>query len=133
LLGQASFFAPSISTSTVVERAIIVSGKDSSPSPTLSPKEERRERLLKIVQRDTTFLDLGAILATILGWIEVNSGNAEYRGEDAAASVNAQRGIIDTGYIVTKPIHDFLRENRSFNDLLAFINTIIGVLLGPGI
>lgn len=94
--------------------------------------EEEREKRIETVKRDTKFLVLGAILASILGWIEVNAQFAELRGEDAAASIDEQRGIIDTGYIATKPLHDFLKANRSWNDFFAFINTIIGVF-GPGV
>ena len=99
-----------------------------------NPKDEEagKERLRRIIRRDAIFLVLGAIAASIMGWMEVNAGNAEHRGEDAAASIDAQRGIIDTGYIATKPLHDFLRANRHWNDVLAFVNTIIGVF-GPGI
>lgn len=95
-------------------------------------EKERQEQRLKIVWRDTKFLVLGAILAGILSWIEVHAGKAEYRGEYAASAVDEQRGIIDTGYIATKPIHDFLKSNRFWNDVFACINTIIGVF-GPGI
>ena len=35
-----------------------------------------------------------------------------------------------TGYILTKPLNHFLAEHRGFNDWLAGINTVIGVL-GP--
>lgn len=99
-----------------------------------NPKDEeaKKERLRRIVRRDAIFVVLGAIAAAIMGWMEVNAGIAEHRGEDAAASIDAQRGIIDTGYIATKPLYDFLRANRHWNDVLAFVNTIIGVI-APGI
>ena len=41
-------------------------------------------------------------------------------------------GLVDTGYIATTNIYRYLRDNRNVNDLLAFINTVIGVF-GPGI
>jgi hypothetical protein len=37
---------------------------------------------------------------------------------------------MDAGFILTKPLHDYLEANRWANDLLAAINSIIGVF-GP--
>lgn len=96
------------------------------------PKAESKERLKRIVRRDVTFIVLGAIAASIMSWMELHAGEAEYRGENAADSVDRTRGVIDTGYIVTRPIHDILKANRFWNDVFAFINTVIGVF-GPGI
>ena len=95
-------------------------------------EEAEKKRRRRIVRRDTIFLVLGAVAASAMGWMELHAGEAEYRGEDAAATVDLSRGVIDTGYIATKPIHDFLKANRRWNDALAFINTIVGVF-GPGI
>ena len=94
--------------------------------------EAKKEQIKRIIHRDIKFLILGAVAASIMSWMELHAGHAEYRGEYAASTVDRQRGVIDTGYIITKPMHDFLKKNRHWNDVFAFINTIIGVF-GPGI
>lgn len=99
--------------------------------PLLLEVEDRRQRRVKrIVMRDFTFLVLGIAAASVMSWLELHAADVDLRGGDA--SDLAQKGIVDAGYIATRPLHDFLKKHRRWNDMLAFINTIIGVL-GPGI
>ena len=82
----------------------------------------------RIIWRDFTFVVVALILGSIMGYIETHSGDVELRGgkiEDVS-----DLGIMDTGFFLTTKLHDYLEENRWVNDLLAFINTLIGVL-GP--
>lgn len=95
-------------------------------------EEEKHVAVKKIVRRDIIFLCIGVVVASVLGWMEVNAGDAEMRGEDAEAVVDVQKGVIDTGYIATKKLWDFLKANRGWNDFAAFVNTIVGVI-GPGV
>ena len=41
---------------------------------------EEQERVKRIVRRDTAFLIIGAIAASVMSWMELNAGNVEYRG-----------------------------------------------------
>ena len=96
-----------------------------------------QERVKRIIRRDTTFLIIGAIAASIMSWMELNAGNIEYRGiglsnVDARLLQSTHNNIIDAGYIATTPIHNFLKTNRNWNDFFALINTIVGVF-GPGV
>ena len=96
---------------------------------------EQQEKLKRIVRRDAAFLLLGAIAASIMSWMELNAGNVEVRGKnmvDAQGNLAGHHGIIDAGYIATTPLHNFLKANRDWNDVLALINTVVGVF-GPGI
>ena len=97
------------------------------PSPTDQEEEERRKR---IVRRDAVFLTVAVIAASIMSYIELHAGDVDLRGGDP--SDLTQKDIVDTGYIMTKGFHGFLKANRRWNDFFAFLNTIIGVL-GPGI
>jgi hypothetical protein len=82
----------------------------------------------RIVWRDFTFLMFAVVVVSIMGYIETHSGDVELRG--GSVEDMSDGDIMDTGFILTKRIHAYLEENRWVNDLLAAINTIIGVL-GP--
>ncbi|CAB9498436.1 expressed unknown protein [Seminavis robusta] len=112
---------------------------DSVPPTTKGPvrierkaSSEERQHQRDIVVRDTTFIALGLIAASVLSWMELHAGEAEFRGEGSSAYVDDKRGIIDTGYILTSSMHNFLKANRGWNDFFAFLNTVLGVV-PPGI
>ena len=96
---------------------------------------DEQERTKRIIRRDTTFLVIGAIAASIMSWMELNAGNIEYRGislsnTDARLLQTRHNNIIDAGYIATTPLHNYLKANRHWNDVFALVNTIVGVF-GP--
>jgi hypothetical protein len=98
--------------------------------PLLSPQQETelRAQQEKIIWRDFSFLLFALALGSIMSWVEVNSSNVTLRG--GTLDEVSKTGIVDTGFILTKGLHDYLEENRWVNDLAAGVNTIIGVL-GP--
>jgi len=107
-------------------------------------EEERRLRL-GIVRRDLLFLLAACAMGSAMGWIELHAPDARYRwgtastgrdgddsGADASEQTAQQQQIVDTGFIWTESIHDFLRTHKPWNDCLAFINTIVCVLIPIG-
>lgn len=99
----------------------------------------------KVVWRDFLFVCLGAVAVSMIGFVESNASNAEARslavrfagmitfgnsGRSSDYQVNPN-GIVDTGYIVTQPLFEWLRDNRDWNDFLALLNSL--VLLVPTI
>jgi hypothetical protein len=108
----------------------VVSVKQTRRQTMVDSKQEAelRAHQERIIWRDFTFMVAAFILASIMGYIETHSGDVEMRGgriEDVS-----ENGIMDTGFFLTTPLHDYLEENRWINDLLAGINTIVGVV-GP--
>jgi hypothetical protein len=89
-------------------------------------EDKERSRQARIVWRDFSFLVLGAVAASVMSYIELNSADVEMRGGDAASA--NQSGIVDAAFIATQGLHDFLEKNRGWNDFLAFVNTTIGVI-----
>ncbi|KAG7340726.1 PAP2 superfamily protein [Nitzschia inconspicua] len=89
---------------------------------------ELRERQEKIIWRDFSFLVIALMLGCIMSFIEMNIADAEIRG--GGPEDKSRGGIVDAGFILTKPLHDYLEKNRGVNDLLAAINSLIGVF-GP--
>ena len=88
--------------------------------------EQEQENVKRTVYRDAKFLLISAVAASIFSWMELNAGNAEYRGLNSDAQADTM--IIDAGFIATARLHNFLKDNRDWNDFFAFINTIVGVL-----
>jgi len=72
------------------------------------------------------FVVLASVAAHYISYVELHASEAEVRGGTASPN-----GIIDTGFIVTIKLHEFLKENRNWNDILAAINSI--ALFIPGI
>ena len=112
--------------------------------PQLDPKTA------KVVWRDFLFVCLGAVAVSMIGFVESNASNAEARslavriagmitfGLDnnndnggGGSYMVSPSGIVDTGYIVTYPLYEWLRDNRDWNDFLALLNSL--VLLVPTI
>ena len=110
----------------------------------------KEARIRKVILRDFVFLVLAFLGARIMSYVEVNASRAELRqsgsgllddlinnGESYSFwswfwnedSLNC--GVIDTGYILTTPLHTFLKHHRGWNDWLAAINSVI--LFLPGI
>eukprot|EP00544_Gedaniella_sp_CCMP2646_P014970 CAMPEP_0202483426 /NCGR_PEP_ID=MMETSP1361-20130828/2675_1 /ASSEMBLY_ACC=CAM_ASM_000849 /TAXON_ID=210615 /ORGANISM="Staurosira complex sp., Strain CCMP2646" /LENGTH=354 /DNA_ID=CAMNT_0049111683 /DNA_START=50 /DNA_END=1114 /DNA_ORIENTATION=+ len=89
-------------------------------------KEAKTKKIKWILWRDVAFLVAAAVAAHYMGYVELHASEAELRG-----GVSNDNGIVDTGFIVTTPIHDFLRKNRGWNDALAAINSL--ALFIPGI
>ena len=66
-----------------------------------------QERMKRIIRRDTTFLIIGAIAASIMSWMELNAGNIEYRGiglsnVDALLLQSTHNNIIDAGLLLPR-------------------------------
>ena len=82
------------------------------------------DKIKSIVWRDFTFLLLALLASFAISYIEVNAGDASLRG-----GTPDSRGIVDTGFIATSKLHEWLSKHRDVNDILAFLNTIGCVLL----
>lgn len=91
----------------------------------------------KVIWRDVFFLILGSIAMSIIGYVETNAMYIEKRHATSyihnTEFVNNTNplGIVDTGYIVTYPLYEYLKENRTMNDWFAFMNSV--VLIFPSI
>ena len=94
----------------------------------------------KIIWRDVFFLLLGSIVLSIISFVETYAMDADARyvshlyhhdGDDERRRPKNPQGIIDTGYLVTYPLYEYLKVHRDVNDLLAGVNSL--VLLLPGL
>ena len=118
----------------------------------------RRQRLKQAIRRDVFFLLAGAAAYFIVAYVETHADDDEIRlngvmkslsdnGTTSSCAVDEvphhecivqqsstspKGGIIDAGFILTKPIHSYLERNHQMNDLLAFANcrfsTVVGIV-----
>ncbi|CAB9519511.1 expressed unknown protein [Seminavis robusta] len=89
-------------------------------------------QLAKAAWRDILFLALGCVAVSIIGFVETHAMDADARMTVHVAKVwhwqdmpLNPHGIVDTGYIMTYPLYEFLKANRDWNDLLAGLNSVI--------
>ena len=90
------------------------------------PTPEEEARVKRILRRDFLFLAIAMVAGSLMSFIEMNAGDASLRG-----GVADERGIVDTGYILTAPLHAWLQDHRDWNDFFALLNTL--ALAFPGI
>jgi hypothetical protein len=65
-------------------------------------------------------------------FLQQHNTNATITTAESAKTVKIDHGIVDSGFSITEPLYRFLKEHRhSYNDTLAFINSV--VLLIPGV
>mmetsp|Transcript_17130 Transcript_17130/g.26526 ORF Transcript_17130/g.26526 Transcript_17130/m.26526 type:complete len:366 (-) Transcript_17130:212-1309(-) len=81
-------------------------------------------QIQKVVWRDATFVLFAVAVTMLTTFVEMNAFDASLRGGSAD-----ERGIVDTGYIVTTRLHSWLIHHRHWNDILALLNTLFCVLL----
>ena len=110
----------------------------------------RQQRLKVAVWRDVVFLVGGAIAYAIVGYVETHAADADIRlksiqlyttidgvcteSSDTCANDNVwydnnnaapKKRILDAGFILTSPMHSYLKRNRDVNDLLAMVNSFL--------
>jgi hypothetical protein len=121
---------PSASEQAKQAAAKVVKSKAKEALAAISAEEEAtlREQQEKIIWRDFTFMVIALGLGSIMSFVEMNIADVEIRG--GGPEDESRGGILDAGFILTKPLHDYLEQNRGVNDLLAAINSLIGVM-GP--
>ena len=92
-------------------------------------------RTAKVLERDLFVVVVACIALSIIGYVETHAMDAEARisvkwlGWFGQYHVPASpNGIIDTGFILTYPLYEFLRDNRDWNDWLAAANSIVLVI-----
>lgn len=83
------------------------------------------ERTAKILWRDFLFLVLIAIAISIIGYVENHSGGG---GDNKNNIDKTPTGIVDTGFILTVPLHALMEQHKDWNDLLAAVNSLAMVL-----
>ena len=101
------------------------------------PEFELDPHTVKVVWRDLCFLALGCVAVSIIGFVESHASEVDARSiavqvagiYDMGERPLNPHGIVDTGFILTHPLYEFLKQNRDWNDLLAGINSLI--LVGP--
>ena len=85
-------------------------------------------RTAKAVWRDFIFVVLGCVAISIVSYVETHAPDVEKRVSPAhLVSVNPY-GIVDTGYILTQPLYEWLKEHRDWNDFLAALNSSLLVI-----
>lgn len=98
-------------------------------APPTPEEEAAKQRKIKwIIWRDFSFVVMAAVAAHYMSYVELNASKVELRGGEVSASPD---GIIDTGFIATTNIYNFLKANRKWNDIFAAMNSLI--LFLPGI
>lgn len=105
-----------------------VTTKAREATEAVSEEAKLRERQEQIIWRDFTFLVVALLAGCVMSFVEMNVADVAIRG--GGPNDESRGGILDAGFILTKPLHDYLEQNRGMNDLLAAINSLIGVL-GP--
>jgi hypothetical protein len=93
------------------------------------PPPVKLERSL--VWRECTFLLLGGIALRIVSYVETN---AAYSTREMASlyepplpRMDGHR-VIDTGFVLTYPLYQYLADHRDVNDILAALNSLLFVL-----
>lgn len=85
-------------------------------------------RTAKAVWRDFIFVVLGCVAISIVSYVETHAPDVKKRVSSTQyVSVNPY-GIVDTGYILTQPLYEWLKEHRDWNDFLAAVNSSLLVI-----
>jgi hypothetical protein len=101
----------------------------STPAEQEEPPPVKLERSL--LWREFTFLLLGGIALRIVSYVETNAAfstremNALY--EPPMPRMDGHR-VIDTGFVLTYPLYQYLADHRDVNDILAALNSLLLVL-----
>ena len=86
-------------------------------------------RTAKALWRDFIFVVLGCVAISIVAYVETHAPDAEKRVSRTGRSVTTNPyGIVDTGYILTEPLYEWLREHRDWNDFFAALNSSLLVI-----
>ncbi|KAL3904714.1 MAG: hypothetical protein SGARI_004799, partial [Bacillariaceae sp.] len=93
-------------------------------------------RVRRNVWRDVLLLLVGCLLLTVISYVETHAAEERHlpfrHPDDNTTTSQMDHDIVDTGFAITTPLHDFLKDHRhSYNDFFAFLNSAI--LLIPGI
>ena len=114
-------------TATMTSRAAYL--KRHLTPPEMDPQTAR------VIWRDFLFLVAGCIVVSIIGYVEAHASDPEARITVRVTGIAGTKqvpvnpnGIVDTGYILTEPLYQWLKEHRDWNDVLAAINSLILVL-----
>ena len=99
------------------------------PAKTDEQVAAERRRVRNILWRDFSFLVLAGIATHFMTYVELHASEAELRGDGSGSSSPA--GVVDTGFILTQPLYEFLKDSQEWNDILAGINSL-GLFI-PGI
>jgi hypothetical protein len=138
-------------SSTVSTAAITLDGKIATTSTaTVNSRTSYFSRLLtpelpqfdphtvQVVWRDCFFILLGCVAISIIGYVETHAMDADARMTVHIAGLfhthdmpTNPHGIVDTGFILTYPFYEFLKENRDWCDIFAGLNSL--VLIFPAI
>ena len=107
-----------------------------------------RRQLKNAVRRDVLFLVGGVIAYCIVAYVETYASDDEIRLKNVMQSLSEGQdgdfceendgdacqapragtqspGIVDAGFIITRPLHSYLARNRDVNDMLAMGNSIL--------
>jgi hypothetical protein len=120
------------------------SSSSASPSPPQSA-EQQPQALKKpitlepsILWRDVNFLLLGVIALSIISFVETNAAFSKRQVPLVVAMLQSLHGtpppqmdghgVIDTGFVLTSPLYQYLADHRDVNDILAGLNSLILVL-----
>jgi len=92
-------------------------------------------RTASIIWRDVFFLVLGCIATSIIGFVESHAADASQRfpltlklmgyTTDYVVDNQSPFGIVDTGFILTQPLYEWLKIHRDWNDLFAALNSLV--------
>jgi len=127
----------SSSWSTTASTAFSTSvGRATFLSKTILPKTpELHPRTSKALWRDLIFVIMGCIAISIVSYVETYAPDAKARYSPYGYEHHQHEqysgnpyGIVDTGYILTHPLYEWLRMNRNWNDTLAVMNSIALVI-----
>jgi hypothetical protein len=95
------------------------------------PPPVKLERSL--LWKEFTFLLLGGIALRIVSYVETNAAystremKALYDDEPPMPRMDGHR-VIDTGFVLTYPLYQYLADHRDVNDILAALNSLLLVL-----
>lgn len=93
----------------------------------------------QVVWRDICFLALGCVAVSIIGFVESHASEVGARSiavkvaglYDMGEMPVNPHGIVDTGFILTHQLYEWLKANRGWNDFFAGLNSVI--LVGPSL
>lgn len=91
---------------------------------------EMDTRTTRVLCRDVCFLLVGFVALSIVGFVESHSSEPEARMMFQAdtMAVSSPYGIVDTGFILTHPLYEWLKANPGWVDILAALNSWVLVV-----